>query len=61
MAALFKHIHRHRIGKQKLIINLINSSYCWAGVNDLRPKFKAISARNNLRHKKARLQSDFLK
>lgn len=52
MAALFKHVHRHRTEKRKLIINLITSSNCWAGINDLRPKFTAISARNNLTHKK---------
>ena len=59
MAAFFKHIHRHRTEKQKLIINLINSSYCWTGINDLHPKFTALSARDDLRHKKARRQSDF--
>ena len=58
MAAHFKHIHRSRTGKQKLIINLINSSYCWTGISDLRPKFAALSARHNLVHKKARRQSD---
>ena len=46
MAALFKHIHRHRTEKQKLVINLINSSYCWASVNDLRSQLTRIHPRN---------------
>ncbi len=54
MAAHFKHIHRSRTGKQKLIINLINSSYCWTGIRDLYPKLEALSARDDLVHKKAR-------
>ena len=52
MATLFKYLHRHRTEKQKLIINLINSSNCWTGINDLHPKYTALSARHNLRHKK---------
>ena len=54
MAAHFKHIHRSRTGKQKLIINLINSSNCWSSISDLRPKFTALSARDDLTYKKAR-------
>ena len=42
----------HVSEKQRIVNRIIASSNCWAGINDLRPKFKAISARNNLRHKK---------
>ena len=59
MAAHFKHIHRPRTAKQKLINNLITNSNCWSSISDLRPKFSALSARHNLVHKKARRQSDF--
>lgn len=51
----------HVSEKQKVANRIIASSNCWANINDLRPKFTALSARDNLRHKKARLQSDFLK
>ena len=50
---------RHISEKQKLIINLINSSDCWSSIRNLHPKFTALSARDNLTHKKARRQSDF--
>ena len=59
MAVHFKHIHRPRTAKQKLINNLITNSNCWSSISDLRPKFAALSARHNLVHKKARWQSDF--
>ena len=51
----------HVSEKQRIVNRIIASSNCWAGINDLRPKFTALSTRDNLRHKKARLQSDFLK
>ena len=54
MAVLFKHIYRHKSEKQKLIINLVNSSNCWASSNDLHPKFTRIHPRNI---KKARQKS----
>lgn len=54
MAAHFKHIHRPRIAKHKLINNLITNSDCWSNISDLRTKFAALSARDNLRHKKVR-------
>ena len=59
MAVHFKHIHRPRTAKQKLINNLITNSNSWTGINDLHPKFTALSARDNLTHKKVRRQSDF--
>ena len=49
MAALFRQLHGHRAEKRKLIINLINSSDCWTGINDLRPKYGALSPRNHLK------------
>lgn len=49
----------HVSEKQRIVNCIIASSNCWAGINDLRPKFAALSARDNLTHKKARLQSDF--
>ena len=58
MAALFRQLHRHRTDKQKVINNLIVSSDSWYSIRDLHPKFKALSARDDLRHKKARWQSD---
>ena len=60
MAALFRQLHRHRTDKQKVINNLIANSDSWSSIRDLHPKFTALSARNNLTHKKARRQSDFL-
>lgn len=38
--------------KQKVVNRIIASSNCWSGINDLRPKFTALSARNNLSRKK---------
>ena len=38
MAALFRHLHRHRAEKRKLTANLINCSNCWTGINDYRFK-----------------------
>ena len=61
MAAHFIRRIRHLSEKQRMVNRIIASSNCWAGINDLRPKFTALSARHHLRHKKARLQSDFLK
>ena len=49
MAALFGKLYRHRIEKRKLIINLINSSDCWTGINDLRPKYGPLSPRHHLK------------
>ena len=49
------HIRRrlwHVSEKQRIVNRIIASSNCWASINDLRPKFTAISARNNLTHKK---------
>ena len=43
---------RHLSEKQKVANSIIASSNCWAGINDLRPKFTALSARHNLTHKK---------
>lgn len=54
MAVHFKHIHRLRTAKQKLINNLIASSDCWSSIRDLHPKLEALSARDDLVHKKAR-------
>ena len=56
MAALFRHLHRHRAEKRKLTANLINSSNCWTGINDYRFKPTREIARNI---KKARRPSDF--
>ena len=44
----------HVSEKQRIVNRIIASSNCWAGVNDLRAKYTALSARDNLRHKKAR-------
>ena len=43
---------RHLSEKQRLVNRIIASSNCWVGVNDLRPKYTALSARHNLTHKK---------
>lgn len=56
MAALFRHIHRHRAEKRKLAANLINCSNCWTGINDYRFKHAREIARDI---KKARRPSDF--
>ena len=52
MAAHIIRRFRHLSEKQRVTNRIIASSNCWAGINDLRPKFKAISARHNLAHKK---------
>ena len=49
------HIRRrlwHVSEKQRIVNRIIASSNCWAGINDLRPKLKAISARDDLSRKK---------
>ncbi|QHJ77809.1 MAG: hypothetical protein [Bacteriophage sp.] len=46
MAALFRHLHRHRAEKRKLTANLINSSNCWTGINDYRFKPARTITRN---------------
>ena len=51
---------RHLSEKQRVTNRIIASSNCWSSISDLRPKFTALSARDNLTHKKARRQSDFL-
>ncbi|QHJ84951.1 MAG: hypothetical protein [Caudoviricetes sp.] len=45
---------RHISEKQRVTNRIIASSNCWAGINDLRPKFTALSARDDLTYKKAR-------
>ena len=42
----------HVSEKQKVANRIIASSNCWANINDLHPKYTALSARHNLRHKK---------
>ena len=54
MAAHIIRRFRHMSEKQRLVNRIVASSNSWAGINDLRPKFTALSARNNLTHKKAR-------
>ena len=54
MAAHIMRMFRHLSEKQRIVNSIIASSNCWAGINDLRPKYSAISARDDLRHKKAR-------
>lgn len=49
---------RHLSEKQRIANRIIASSDCWTSISDLRPKFTALSARDNLRHKKARRQTD---
>ena len=44
----------HVSEKQKVANRIIASSNCWAGINDLHTKYTALSARDDLRHKKAR-------
>ena len=60
MAAHIMRMFRHLSEKQKVANRIITSSNCWSGISDLHPKFTALSARDNLTHKKARRQSDFL-
>ena len=43
---------RHLSEKQRIVNRIIASSNCWASVNDLRPKFTALSARDDLGTKK---------
>ena len=52
MAAHVIHRFRHLSEKQRLVNRIIASSNCWSGINDLRPKFTAISARHHLKEKK---------
>ena len=54
MAAHIIRRFRHLSEKQRIVNRIIASSNCWAGINDLRSKFIALSARDNLTHKKAR-------
>ena len=58
MAAHFIRRLRHLSEKQRVTNRIIASSNCWSSISDLRPKFVALSARDNLTHKKARRQSD---
>ena len=44
---------RHLSEKQRVTNRIIASSNCWSSISDLRPKFTALSARHNLRHKKS--------
>ena len=59
MAAHFIRKFRHLSEKQRIANRIITNSDCWSGISDLHPKFAALSARDNLTHKKARQQSDF--
>ena len=52
MAAHIIRRFRHLSEKQRIVNNIIASSNCWAGINDLHPKFKAFSARDDLNRKK---------
>lgn len=52
MAARIRYLHRHKSEKQKLIINLINSSNSWAGIDDLCSKYAALPS-GNLGNKKS--------
>ena len=52
MAAHIIRRFRHLSEKQRVTNRIIASSNCWANINDLRPKFTAISTRDNLAHKK---------
>ncbi len=51
MAAHVIRRFRHLSEKQKLINRIIASSDCWTGINDLRPKFTTLSARDDLKEK----------
>jgi len=42
----------HVSEKQRIVNRVIASSNCWSSISDLRPKFTALSTRNNLTHKK---------
>lgn len=52
MAAPIIRRFRHLSEKQKIINRIIASSDCWSGINDLHPKFTALSARHHLKEKK---------
>ena len=52
MAAHIIRRFRHLSEKQRIVNRIIASSNCWTGINDLHPKYTALSARHNLRHKK---------
>ena len=52
MAAHVIHRFRHLSEKQRLVNRIIASSNCWSSISDLRPKFTALSARDNLSRKK---------
>ena len=52
MAAHVIHRFRHVSEKQKIVNRLIASSDYWSSISDLRPKFTALSARDNLKEKK---------
>ena len=54
MAAHIMRMFRHLSKKQRIVNSIIASSNSWAGINDLRTKYTALSARDNLTHKKAR-------
>ena len=54
MAAHVIRRFRHLSEKQRFVNRIIASSNCWANINDLRAKYTALSARDDLRHKKAR-------
>ena len=51
------HMFRHLSEKQRIVNRIIASSNCWAGINDLRAKYTALSARDDLKHKKTRQKS----
>ena len=51
MAAHIMRRFRRLSEKQKLINRIIASSDCWSGINDLHPKFTALSARDDLKEK----------
>lgn len=48
---------RHLSEKQRIVNRIVAFSDCWTSISDLCPKFTALSARDNLRHKKARRQN----
>ncbi|RMC24455.1 hypothetical protein F5ESL0245_04590 [Lactobacillus sp. ESL0245] len=55
MGKLFKNLHRPRTTHQDVTDNLIITSHCWAGINDLSAIAAGIDSRNI---KRARRQSD---
>ena len=55
MATFFSNIHRCKTEHQKVTDNLIITSHCWAGINDLSAIAAGIDSRNI---KRARRQSD---